>query len=250
MSIGMLLISVELVMMLCILLFLPARLRGRLLHRLRDRRVAGRLGAAHRGRHLHQDRRHRLGPDEDRLQHQGGRRAQPGRHRRLHRRQRGRLGRPQRRRLRDLRRHRRRAHHLHPAGGHRRRGPGPAAGLDLRDAHHDDRRERALVPVQRGDREGALRQRRQDALRGAADPAGVGDVDGVGRDDLHRLVPAGAAPGRGRRQRQPVVEAVAHHHLRHAGGRDHPRDDQDLHVDQRPSTSRRSSRRPGKAARR
>ena len=96
-----------------------ARLRGRLLHRLRDRRVAGRLGAAHRGRHLHQDRRHRLGPDEDRLQHQGGRRAQPGRHRRLHRRQRGRLGRPHRRRLRDLRRHRRRADHLHPAGGRR-----------------------------------------------------------------------------------------------------------------------------------
>ena len=32
-------------------------------------------------------------------------------------------------------------------------GPGPAAGLDLRDAHHDDRRQRALVPGQRGDRQ-------------------------------------------------------------------------------------------------
>ena len=74
-------------------------------------------------------------------------------------------------------------------------------------------------------------QRRQDALRGAADAAGVGDVAGVGRDDVHRVVPAGAAPGRRRRQRQPVVEAFAHHHLRHAGGRDHPGDDQDLHVD-------------------
>ena len=63
----------------------PPRLRRRLLHRVRHRRVAGRLGAPHRGRHLHQDRRHRVGPDEDRLQHQGGRRAQPGRHRRLHR---------------------------------------------------------------------------------------------------------------------------------------------------------------------
>ena len=129
------------------------RLRRRLLHRLRHRRVAGRLGAAHRRRHLHQDRRHRVGPDEDRLQHQGGRRAQPGRHRRLHRRQRRRLGRPQRRRLRDLRRHRRRAHHLHPAGGHRPRGPGAAAGLDLRDAHHDDRRQRPVLPGQRGDRQ-------------------------------------------------------------------------------------------------
>ena len=94
MSIGMLLICVELLIMLCILLFVPARLRRPLLHRLRHRRVAGRRGAAHRRRHLHQDRRHRLGPDEDRLQHQGRRRAQPGRHRRLHRRQRRRLGRP------------------------------------------------------------------------------------------------------------------------------------------------------------
>ena len=96
----------------------PRRVRRLLLHRLRHRRVARRLGAPHRGRHLHQDRRHRLRPDEDRLQHQGRRRAQPRRHRRLHRRQRGRLGRPDRRRLRDLRRHRRRAHHLHPPRRH------------------------------------------------------------------------------------------------------------------------------------
>ena len=38
----------------------------------------------------------------------------PGRHRRLHRRQRRRLGRPERGRLRDLRRHRRRADLVHP----------------------------------------------------------------------------------------------------------------------------------------
>ena len=60
MSIGMVLISIELFVMLCILLFVPREMRGRLLHRLRHRRVARRLGAAHRGRHLHQDRRHRL----------------------------------------------------------------------------------------------------------------------------------------------------------------------------------------------
>ena len=59
MSIGTVLISVELLLMLCILLFVPRRLRRPLLHRLRHRRVAGRRGAAHRGRHLHQDRRHR-----------------------------------------------------------------------------------------------------------------------------------------------------------------------------------------------
>ena len=117
MSIGMLLISVELLLMLCILLFIPGDYAGAVLHRLRDRRVARRRGAAHRRRHLHEDRRHRLRPDEDRLQHQGRRRAQPGRDRRLHRRQRRRLGRPERRRLRDLRRHRRRADLVHPARG-------------------------------------------------------------------------------------------------------------------------------------
>jgi hypothetical protein len=35
----------------------PAQHRRLLLPRLRDRRVAGRLGAPHRGRHLHEDRR-------------------------------------------------------------------------------------------------------------------------------------------------------------------------------------------------
>ena len=66
---------------------------------------------------------------------------------------------PTRRRLRDLRRHRRRADHLHPAGGHRaRRVAGPAAGLDLRDAHHDDASPAASRYLhQRGRRQGALR---------------------------------------------------------------------------------------------
>ena len=48
----------------------------------------------------------------------------------------------------------------------------------------------------------------------------------------------------------PVVEAVDHHHLRHAGGRHHPRGRQDLHLDRVASTSRRSSPRRAKAARR
>ncbi len=99
----------------------PSPPRGPVLHRLRDRRVPRRLSPAHRRRHLHEDRRHRLGPHEDRLQDQGRRRAQPRRHRRLHGRQRGRLRRPDGRRLRDLRRHRRRAHLVHPPRGSRTR---------------------------------------------------------------------------------------------------------------------------------
>ena len=59
MSIGMLLISVELLIMLFILLFIPRDYAGAVLHRLRHRRVAWRGRAADRGRHLHQDRRHR-----------------------------------------------------------------------------------------------------------------------------------------------------------------------------------------------
>ncbi len=68
------------------------RLRRAVLHRIRDRRVARRRGAADRRRHLHEDRGHRLRPDEDRLQYQGGRCEEPRRHRGLHGRQRRRLG--------------------------------------------------------------------------------------------------------------------------------------------------------------
>ena len=59
MSIGMLLVSVELLIMLFILLFVPGDLAGAVLHRLRHRRIAGRRGPARGRRHLHQDRRHR-----------------------------------------------------------------------------------------------------------------------------------------------------------------------------------------------
>ncbi len=55
MSIGMMLISVELLIMLC-----TQGLCGILFHRLRHRRIIGRGGPPHRRRHLHQDRRHRL----------------------------------------------------------------------------------------------------------------------------------------------------------------------------------------------
>ena len=60
MSIGMMLISVELLLMLVHPALHPGRLCGPMLHRLRHRRVARRGGAPHRRRHLHEDRRHRV----------------------------------------------------------------------------------------------------------------------------------------------------------------------------------------------
>ena len=105
--------------------------------------------------------------------------------------------------------------------------PGAAAGLDLRDARRDDRRERPVVLHQRGDREGALQQRRQDELRGAADLAGVADLVHLGGDHLRGVLLPGSRPGR----RHAVVEAVDGDHLRHAGGRDHPRAGEGLHLD-------------------
>ena len=72
MSVGMMLISVELLFMLAILLFIPSDVAGACFLGLRHRRVAGRRGASDRRRHLHQDRRHRVGPDEGGVQDQGG----------------------------------------------------------------------------------------------------------------------------------------------------------------------------------
>ena len=182
MSIGMLLISVELVMMLVHPALRAARLRRRLLHRLRHRRVAGRLGAAHRRRHLHQDRRHRLRPDEDRLQHQGRRRAQPRRHRRLHRRQRRRLGRP----------HAPTASRPTASPASRSspsscwRSPTPTVQVQLLVWIFAMRIMMIIASgvsyfVNEAIVEGALRQRRQDELRGAADPAGLADLARLGR---------------------------------------------------------------------
>ena len=61
---------------------------------------------------------------------------------------------------------------------------GPAPRLDLRDAHHDGHRERRVVPAQRRLGEGQLRRREDDELRDAADAAGVAHVDRVGGGDL------------------------------------------------------------------
>ena len=70
-------------------------------------------------------------------------------------------------------------------------------------------------------------QRRQDELRGAADLAGLADLDRLGRHHLRRVLPADP----GSRRRHAVVEAVDGDHLRHAGRRDHPGAREGLHVD-------------------
>ena len=100
MSIGTMLISVELALMLGILLFVPGDFAGPCFIGFAIGESPRRERAAHCGGHLHQDRRHRRRLDEDRVRHQGGRRAQSRRDRRLHGRQRWRFGRPDRGRLR------------------------------------------------------------------------------------------------------------------------------------------------------
>jgi K(+)-stimulated pyrophosphate-energized sodium pump len=63
--------------------------------------------------------------------------------------------------FRDLWRDRRRADHLHFAGREDPDGPGAVAGLDFRDAHHDAGLERAGLFHQWRHRQSPLRQRRQ-----------------------------------------------------------------------------------------
>jgi hypothetical protein len=115
MSIGMLLISVELLIMLCILLFIPGDYAGPCFIGFAIGESLGAAALRIAGGIF--TKIADIGADlmkivfnikEDDARN-------PGRHRRLHRRQRRRLGRPERRRLRDLRRHRRRADLVHPA---------------------------------------------------------------------------------------------------------------------------------------
>ena len=68
--------------------------------------------------------------------------------------------------------------------------PGAAARLDLRHARHDDHRQRPVVPGERSVVQGDLCRRPDDEFRGAADQACVADLHRVGGDDLRRLLPA------------------------------------------------------------
>ncbi len=92
MSIGMLLISVELVIMLFILLFVPGNLAGPCFIGFAIGESLGAAALRVAGGIFTKIADIGSRPDEDRVQDQGRRRAQPRRHRRLHRRQRGRFG--------------------------------------------------------------------------------------------------------------------------------------------------------------
>ena len=65
-----------------------------------------------------------------------------------------------------------------------------------------------------------------DELRGAADAPGLADVVRLDRADLWRVVPAHPDA----RRRLALVEALDGHHLRHAGRRRHSRAGQGLHL--------------------
>jgi K(+)-stimulated pyrophosphate-energized sodium pump len=134
MSVGMMLISVELLFMLAILLFIPSTVAGACFLGFAIGESLGASALRIAGGIF--TKIADIGSDlmKSGLQDQGRRPAEPRCHRRLHRRQRRRLGRSHRRRVRDLRRHRRRADLVHRAGRDRPGGAGAAAGLDLPDA--------------------------------------------------------------------------------------------------------------------
>ena len=107
--------------------------------------------------------------------------------------------------------------------------PGAAARLDLRDAHHDDRRQRPVLPAQQRDLgEGEVRQRRHDELRGAADDSLVW-LTSIVSVVITYVVSYLLIPTLG--DGHAVVEALDVITLRHAGRRDHSRARQGLHVD-------------------
>ena len=67
--------------------------------------------------------------------------------------------------------------------------PSPIAGLDFRDAYHDGRRVRRFVFSQRGLDQGDLRECRRDGFRSAAHQIGLAHVDRFGRADVFDVVP-------------------------------------------------------------
>ena len=108
-------------------------------------------------------------------------------------------------------------------------GAGAAAGLDLLHARHDGDLLRHRLLRQRRHRQGPVRQCRQDELRSAADHAGVADFDPVHRPHLRRQLDDDSGA---RRRHLAVVEAGHGHQLRHAGRRADSRIRQGLHFHQ------------------
>ena len=105
---------------------------------------------------------------------------------------------------------------------------GAAAGLDLRHARDDDHRQRRCRTC--STRHGRRRSFGTATTMNFEAPltrAGLADVDRLGGAHLRRVVPADPDA---RRRPVAVVEAVDDHHLRHAGRRDHSRAREDLHL--------------------
>ena len=116
--------------------------------------------------------------------------------------------------------------------------PGPAPGLDLRHARHDDRHQRSSPtgstrPSPSAKYEHADKMNFEHPLTSLVWLTSIVSV-GV------TYVVSYAADPRPRR-RHAVVEARHDHHLRHARRRDHPRAGQGLHLDRVAATCRRSS---------
>ena len=118
------------------------------------------------------------------------------------------------------------------AGGERSAGSGATAGVDLRDARDDGGFLRCLLLHQRSYRQKPLRQRCQNELRSAAHLAGVADLDCFHRRHLPGVQPNHSESGR---RHDAMVEAFFGDHLRHAGGRGDSRIGEGLHFHELPA---------------
>ena len=91
--------------------------------------------------------------------------------------------------------------------------------MDLRDAHRDAHRQRRRLFHKQLHRQGQVRQRRPDELRGASHFAGMDHLNRFDRPDLRRLIADHPEP---RRRYITMVEASHHHLLRNACRRHNP----------------------------
>jgi len=105
---------------------------------------------------------------------------------------------------------------------------GAVAGVDFRDAHCDADCQRRSVFHQRRDRQSEVWQRRQNELRSAVDFAGVDHFVCFHRADLCRLQTDHSG---NRRRYLAMVEAWHDYFLRNAGGRDHSGTRESVYVD-------------------
>ena len=103
----------------------------------------------------------------------------------------------------------------------------PAAGLDFCHARDDGGFVGRVVLHQCRDCESEIRQRRRNELRSAADDPGVADFDRLDRSHLPRFLLHDSGT---RRRPHLVVEASTRDHLRHAGGRGDSGTREGIHV--------------------